>query len=518
MKKTFTLCLAALMLLTSIPLTACQNTEAPATTTTPAPTSIVLVQDNKTEFKIIRSKSAARTSPERQATVVVKDAILNATGVEPERADDYYKKNDTEAVKAVETAKEILVGHTNRKETEEVIKDLKAHEFIIKVMGNKLVICGGSETATLHAANFFAANCVVPGSTLIEFALDYEYRGVVDMSVSSVHSMNYTQMGDAILKTYATTFIDRTGRLTGTEFWDTAEIMEAMLDAYEQTGNETYLGYAEGIAIKNFNANNAHVNHMNNMYNDDLAWLIAGLVRLYDFTGKQEYLTVAKNHFDKMYQRAYSPNVLGGGLWWKHDQQNTKNSCIQCPASIAACRLGKALNDDSYYEKAKLTMEWEFEYLFNEKNGQVYDAINTEKNNVSQWASSYNQGTFVGACMMLHEKYGDQKYLDYAKKAAYYGMTSLGNVDGVLSGEDSGADLPGFKGILTRWFYRYAEYTGDLDVLAWLQKNADAAYGNRNKHNLIWSNWATKTADQRNLDPWACSAAVALLFNCEPWW
>ncbi len=512
MKKFITFCLATVLLITAIPLSACKKDEPKVE----EPTSMVLVKDSKSEFKIIRDDGAIRTSLERQATLDVKDAILNATGVELERSTDFIKKNDPEAQKAAESAKEILVGHTNRKETAEAIKGLQAYEYIIKVMGNKLVICGGSETATLTAAQYFAANCVPQGTTF-ELALDYEYKGTVDMSASATHNYFYEDMGALIISAYADNFFDRRGKLKGTEFWDTAEIMEAMLDAYEQTKNETYLTYAENIATGHFNANNPNANHLNNMYNDDLAWMIIGLTRLYNFTGKQEYLTVAKNNFDQMWKRAYTPNVLGGGLWWKHDQQDTKNSCIQCPASIAACLLGKTLSDDSYYEKAKIVMEWEFETLFNKQNGQVYDCIKTN-GEYNKWASTYNQGTFVGACTLLHEKYGDQKYLDYAAKAVTYGMLSLDNIDGVLTGEDTGADLPGFKGILTRWFYRYAQYTGDLTVLTWLQKNADAAFTNRNSYNLSWSAWAKPTEDKKTLDPWGCSASIALLFNCEPWW
>lgn len=513
MKKIITLCLAALLLLTSLPLTACQ-TEAPKEET---PTSLVLVKDSISEFKIVRSNGASRTSPEREAVLVVRDAIKTSAGVELARETDTYNKNDPEATAAVESAKEILVGQTNRKETAQALEGLQPQEYIIKVIGNKLVITGACEEGTLAAAEYFAANCLTAGAT-VELPWDYEVKGVLDMQFSETHNMTYEQMGNAIIEAYASTYINRAGKLTGTEFWDTAEIFEAMLDAYEQTENPKYLTYAENIAIKHFDASNANKNHLNNMFNDDLAWMIIGLTRLYNFTGKQEYLRVAKNNFDQMWKRAYSPDVLDGGLWWKHDQQNTKNSCIQCPASIAACHLAKALKDDSYYEKAKITMEWEFEHLFNEKNGQVYDAINTTNGNVSQWASTYNQGTFVGACIMLHEKYGDQKYLDYAAKAVSYGMYSLENVDGVLNGEAAGNDLIGFKGILTRWFYRYAKYTGDLDVLAWLQHNADVAYGNRNSDNIIWTAWADKTQDRQAYDPWGASAAVALLFNCEQWW
>lgn len=518
MKKLISLGLVALTILASVPLSACTSntSDTPTQTQTPA-TSLVLVKDGKSDFKIIRPNKAISTSPERKAALTVKDAILNATGVEVERDTDTYQKSDPAAVKEIETAKEILIGHTNRKETQEAIKDLKSYEYIVKAIGNKLVICGGSENATQYAAEFFATYCVTAGATSLEIALDYEYKGIIDMNTSSVHNLYYEQMGATILNGFADVHIDRRGKIINTEFWDTAEIMEAMLDAYEQTGHEAYLTYAENIAIKHFSADNPNADHMNNMYNDDLAWMIIGLTRLYNFTQKESYLSVAKNTFDQMYARAYSPDVLGGGLWWKQDSRQTKNSCIQCPASIAACLLGKTLGDDSYYEKAKETMEWQINTLFNPKNGQVYDAINI-KGGCDHWASSYNQGTFVGACTLLYEKYGEQRYMDYATKAVGYGMYNLANKNGVLSGEDSSNDNPGFKGILTRWFYRYAVFTDDMNVLVWLQKNADAAYGNRNQYNLIWSDWSKITEDTKDLDPWGCVAAVALLFNCEPWW
>lgn len=511
MKRILSICLAALLLLTSLPLTACKTEPKEE-----APTSYVLVKDSLSDHKIVRSDSAIRTSPEREATLVIRDAIVTATGVELERTTDYYNKNNPEAVAAVESAKEILIGHTNRKETTQALEGLQPYEYIIKVIGDKLVICGASDEGTLAAAEYFAANCLTPGTT-VEFPLDYEVKGILDMSLSETHGVSYEAMGDVIITAYAKAYIDQRGNLINTEFWDAAETLEAMIDAYEQTGNAQYLEYAEGIAREKFSSNQKRTNWCyNNAYNDDIAWAVIGFTRLYQLTGKKDYLTIAKNNFDTMWARAYSPNVLGGGLWWKDDQKNVKNSCIQCPASIAACLLGKSLGDDSYYEKAKELMDWEFEVLFEPKTGKVYDCknINGEYN---YWASTYNQGTFVGACTLLHEKYGDQKYMDYAAKAVAYGMYSLENVDGVLNGEASGNDLIGFKGILTRWFYRYSKYTGDLDVLAWLQNNADVAYGNRNSKNLIWTAWANKTGEQ-NYDPWGCSAAVALLFNCEQWW
>ncbi|MBQ8382101.1 MAG: glycoside hydrolase family 88 protein [Clostridia bacterium] len=516
MKKLLTLCMSAVLLLTAIPLSACggsDETQEPAESTDTSNT-VQIVKDAASEFVIVRSNSSSKDSLEKTASFRLQTIISDATGVKLERKTDVILYTDDAS--AHENAKEILIGSTNRKESESALAELAFNEYIIKVDGPKIVICGACEKATLQAVEYFGANYVVAGEVL-EIPSDLMVKGYVDMTVSSETGVSYEDMGDRILEAYADEFIDRQGSLKGTEFWDTAEILEAFIDAYEQTGKEQYLKYAENIAKNHFKADESRVNWCgSNAFNDDIAWLCIGLTRLYNLTGNRTYLTIAKNNFNSMWDRAYSPDVLGGGLWWKDDQKTCKNSCIQCPASIAACLIGKASGDDSYYEKAKEIMEWEFETLFEESTGKVYDSINTD-GTYNYWASTYNQGTFVGACTLLHEKYGDQKYLDYAAKAVEYGMTKLDNKDGVLNGEASGADLIGFKGILTRWFYRYAQYTNDLDVLGWLQKNADVAFSNRNSSDIVWTAWADKTLDQ-DYDPWGCSAAIALMFNCEPWW
>lgn len=519
MKKLLALCLSALLLLTALPLTSCGDGEddAPATSDD-TPATVQLVKDSASEYVIVRGDAVDDDSPERTASLLMRNLLRDATGVELERKTDRINYNEDESIYV--NAKEILIGHTKRQESLDALEGLAFNEYIIKVDGPKIVICGACEEATLQAVEYFGANYITAG-TVVEIPADLMVKGYVDMTISDETGVSYEKMGDIILEAYADAYIDRGGSLKGTEFWDTAEILEAYIDAYEQTQLPQYLEYAENIAKNHFNADDSRANWMSNQFNDDIAWLCIGLTRLYNLTGNRTYLTVAKNNFDSMWNRAYSPDVLGGGLWWKNDEKNQKNSCIQCPASIAACLIGKATNDDSYYEKAKEVMEWEFANLFEPASGKVYDCSRTEEHpdgkGKNTWASTYNQGTFVGACTLLHEKYGDEKYLEYAAKAVEYGMTKLDNKDGVLNGEDGNVDLIGFKGILTRWFYRYAKYTNDLDVLAWLQKNADVAFSNRNSKDIIWTRWADKSQDQ-DYDPWGCSAAIALMFNCEPWW
>lgn len=512
MKRIIAGILASTMLLSAIILPSCNSEDAQTDTSS----LVELVSDGTAKYNVVRARTIGKGNPILALVVELKDQLNTTTGVEFESATDAKSKADYE----------ILIGSCDREETNQVVNSLADGEYAIKVVGNKIVLCGKDETGTYMAVRDFIDNYAkggeIPADLEVKNTVDYtQYINLVydgkDFSLSSEHNMSYTEMGHTVLKAFTRDHY-RDGNLLNTEVWDAAEILEAYIDAYEQTGNEAYLKYVEGIAASKFGANSARTDWCrNNPYNDDISWICIAFARIYLLTGNKKYLNLSKSNFDTMWDRAYSPDVLGGGLWWKDDQKDTKNSCIQCPASIAACLIAKATGDDSYYEKAKELMDWEFENLFIPNTGKVYDNYQTNGNK-SDWSSTYNQGTFVGACILLHEKYGDQKYLDYAAKAVGYGMSSLDNINGVLNGESGGNDLPGFKGILTRWFYRYAEYTNDLDVLEWLQKNADTAFGNRNSKDKIWTHWAEPTDENTNYDIWGLSAAMALMFNCEPWW
>ena len=340
-----------------------------------------------------------------------------------------------------------------------------------------------------------------------------------DRAVSRVSGLSYTEMGNTIMDA----FIDRyynNGRLEGSCFWSDAEIIETFIDAYEQTGNKTYLGYAETTAKNSYlNAGKLLASWESNPYNDDIAWGAIALCRLYQNTGTRRYLTIAKRNFDMMFRRGWSED-LGGGLLGNMEDPVNKASCVQCPAVIAACLLGKYLKDDGYYEKAVQIMDWTVAELFDHEDGRVYDLYWITDGHKDTWNFTYTQGTFIGACMYLHEKYGDEKYLAYADLAEYYTLHTMGhNTEGIFDWERRNEfDIDGFKGILTRWLYRYAQYTADFEAFEWLQRHADAAYAHRNSQNIIWTDWAWQTEEDKDYNVFGASTAVALLFNCEPWW
>ena len=293
-------------------------------------------------------------------------------------------------------------------------------------------------------------------------------------------------------------------------FWTVAEMMEILLDAYETTGHQVYQEMFYNV-YENFykTQGNKNGDWMNNPYNDDIAWIVIACTRAYILFKDQKFLSIAKTHFDRMYYRALLPH---GGLRWKEKDQTAgdgSNSCINGPAQIAAMYLGRILGDPSYLAKAKSIYDYQYRVLYDASNGRVYDsALGDVVTNT--WASTYNQGTFLGANLMHYEYTGDPKYLTAAGKiAAYTKNTMYGN--SVLNNE-SGRDLDGFKGILMRYLRKYIVDYNQTSFIPWLHMNAKVAYNNRNSEGIISTLWGTKTPEN-NQDVFSASTAVSLMVN-----
>lgn len=299
---------------------------------------------------------------------------------------------------------------------------------------------------------------------------------------------------------------EKGGYIAGEDFWQQAEIFEIVIDAYECTGDADYLALIDEM-YRGFLAKHGE-DWSYNDFNDDIMWMTIGCARAYEATKDTKYLTMAEKHFNIVFDRAWSED-LGGGLFWKTENK-TKNSCINAPAVIAACLLGKASGREEYYDKAVKIYQWEKENLFG-PTGAVFDAYDLETG-INQWCSTYNQGTFIGAATLLYQFYGEEAYLQDAKLAADYTVNTMFSGQ-VMNTEGEGNDLPGFKGILARWMGKFVRACGEEQYTDWLRQNALTAWNNRNSKGIMWTQFNMKTEDAF-YSAWGCSAAVSMLINC----
>ncbi len=297
------------------------------------------------------------------------------------------------------------------------------------------------------------------------------------------------------------------GEYSRADFWDYAEIFEIIDDIYEITGDPAYRAQIE--EMYQFVLRAYHESWEHNPYNDDIMWLVIALARATLLTGETKYVETAKFNFDLTFARGWDEEHFGGGLFWRVDNQS-KNSCVNCPGAIAACLLGKALNDESYYDKAKQIIAWQNKVLTDTSNGHVSDCINLE-GKYSHWTSTYNQGTYVGANCLLYAHTGEEEYKENADKAASFVMNEMYQ-GGIMNNEENGNDLPGFKGIMARWIRLYALAFDRPEYIEWLRKNADSAWKNRNSKGLMNTQLGLPT-EEKEYDVFICSAAVSICVN-----
>lgn len=122
------------------------------------------------------------------------------------------------------------------------------------------------------------------------------------------------------------------------QFWQACEQIDALEDGYERTKNAIY----KGMVSKLVNVLNEVVNGTEdwaswNKFNDDIMWGVIVLARAFEITGNEGFLTLAQTQFNSVWTRGWDTN-LGGGLWWNTDKE-TKNACVNSPATIAAMYL-----------------------------------------------------------------------------------------------------------------------------------------------------------------------------------
>ena len=289
-----------------------------------------------------------------------------------------------------------------------------------------------------------------------------------------------------------------------TGFWQEIEQVEGVLDANDRAGGAYK---AQVVALLNGFTKRHGTSWANNDFNDDIAWAVIAYTRGYGATGDKKFLGIAQSNFDMMFARAWDP--AKGALFWKTNNKSY-NSCIECPAGIAAFLLSQALKDSSYETRARNLYNWNKANLFNAETGAVLDSVSVE-GKFNNWSSTYNQGTFVGLAHFL----GDTAT---AKLAADYTMNKMGkaNETGFMimpQYQSGGGDLAGFHSIGLRWISRFMKDNKmEKTYLPWLQANADAAWKmRRTSDDLGWNRWLEPTPQNDVLHSWdAISTVVAL--------
>ena len=252
-------------------------------------------------------------------------------------------------------------------------------------------------------------------------------------------------------------------------YWPQAHAMDVIIDAYMRTGDKKYRKiyplWWQGAPLHNFAGKMNPKDPWWNVFVDDMEWMALAQIRMWESSGKREYIEKARQMYDDYIWTTWGPEDEApwwGGITWKTDVDKSKNACSNGPAALIAARLYRFFNKaklkngklrEAYLSEAVKIYTWEKSVLFDKKSGAVYDNINAQGEINKNWIFTYNVGTFLGAAHELYLITSDKQYLADAALAANYVIENMSCNKGVLDDAPNG-DGGLFHGIFFRYFVK----------------------------------------------------------------
>ncbi len=191
MKKTKLLALLLALVTVLGLLASCGSTETPVITTeqlteaiTEAPAKdITIAEAGNVEYVVVRVDNLGTDSPSVREAINLRNLLKEKYGTDVAISTDWY--NDRIAP-LPESAKEIVIGQTNRVETANALAKIREKDFIITFENDRLIITGGCEEATARACAYFTENYVNKADGSLVIKDDIEYIDRYDYVYASV--------------------------------------------------------------------------------------------------------------------------------------------------------------------------------------------------------------------------------------------------------------------------------------------------------------------------------------------
>lgn len=307
---------------------------------------------------------------------------------------------------------------------------------------------------------------------------------------------------------YATTAQKAIGAIwTQAIYWDMA------MNVYKRSGAAADLQRVNDIFQGGFNRYDQY--NWNNTKEwfiyDDMMWWIISLARAHQLTGNKNYLDLSLSGFQRVWEGSFDP--VNGGMFWDFNHSG-KNACINFPTVIGAMTLYNITHDAAYLQKAKDVYSWGVNNLYDANTGRVAD---NNVNGHKGWSDyTYNQGTFIGAAVMLYKATGDPAYLDQAKLAATYTRKTMSDVNGILPAEGDWNEQGVLKAIFGQYIMMLINDGKQTQFLPWIQQNINAAWGNRDAaRGLTYRNYKVPCVTGE-LQSYEASSAVYMMQICLP--
>ncbi|KAI1771094.1 glycoside hydrolase family 76 protein [Hypoxylon cercidicola] len=231
---------------------------------------------------------------------------------------------------------------------------------------------------------------------------------------------------------------------------------------------------------------------------DDTGWWALAMTSMYQLTGDDEYLDIAKE--DEAYMTNYwNTTTCGGGLIWNIPNRTYHNAISNELYLELTATLHNLIPDDTLYLNHSL-MEWEWfnnSGMINSQN-LINDGLTDDATCINNGATTwtYNQGVILGGLVELSIALDDSSFLETARQIADAVVSSMDLVqDGTItepcaSEEECEPNGTAFKGIFMRGLGKLDAVLSDHPYQGFIRDNAQTAYENaRNASDFYGFRW-----------------------------
>lgn len=231
------------------------------------------------------------------------------------------------------------------------------------------------------------------------------------------------------------------------------------------------------------------------MYYDDNAWSGLDLERIYHMTGSTSALSQAEKAFAFGWsgwdsKAVCSGSAGSGGIYWKQqtpsEPNHDRNTVSTAPNIELALRLYQDTGKRWYLDRAVQMYDWMDSYLRDSKDGLYWDHVGPGANGesrIEKSKSTYNQGTMLGATVILYQVTGQRSYLDRARSIARAALSLYGCANGCTAESAINHDGPAFNAV----FFRNLLLLSAVDRSNPSYRRAMQSYAD-----LIWNNTALR--------------------------
>lgn len=134
-------------------------------------------------------------------------------------------------------------------------------------------------------------------------------------------------------------------------------------------------------------------------YYDDNEWMVMSLVETYEHLHDPKYLHWAQETLKFVLSGESSD--LGGGIFWKEAEKNSKNTCSNAPGAAACLAVYRHTHDPALLQKARELYAWTKRTLMDPSDHLFYDNIGLN-GHIAKDKWSYNVALMIRTASNLY--------------------------------------------------------------------------------------------------------------------